>query len=70
MYSGWGGTGGRPRQHPLQISKSSEKKTARTEVNKLGDEQKVQEIARMLGGIEMTDQSLAHALEMYESAQT
>ena len=56
--------------HHLQVTKSSEKKTARTEVNKLGDEQKVQEIARMLGGIEMTDQSLAHALEMYESAQT
>ncbi|MFT5211169.1 MAG: DNA repair ATPase RecN, partial [Flavobacterium sp.] len=27
------------------------------------------EIARMLGGIEMTDQSLAHAEEMYKGGQ-
>ena len=33
-------------------------------MRELDEEDKVQEIARMLGGVKITDQTLAHAREM------
>ena len=54
-------------QH-LQVSKSAAK-TPKSVVRNLAPAEKIEEIARMLGGIEMTDQSLAHAEEMYKAAQ-
>lgn len=55
-------------QH-LKVAKSSESKLVTTQVAALSDKEKIAEIARMLGGIEMTDQSLAHAEEMYKGGQ-
>jgi DNA repair protein RecN (Recombination protein N) len=50
-------------QH-LQVSKTSDNKSVETSLNRLQDEDKVQEIARMLGGLKITEQTLAHAREM------
>ena len=51
--------------HHLQVSKDN----ARTNVIALARDERVAEIARMLAGIKMTDQSLAHAKQMLASAQ-
>ncbi|HET8711632.1 MAG TPA: DNA repair protein RecN [Spongiibacteraceae bacterium] len=50
-------------QH-FTVEKIAEKKTVRTQLRKLGDSEKIEEIARMLGGIAVTEQSRAHAKEM------
>ncbi len=50
-------------QH-FTVEKIAEKKTVRTQLRKLGDGEKIEEIARMLGGIAVTEQSRAHAKEM------
>ncbi|OOZ36237.1 DNA repair protein RecN [Solemya velesiana gill symbiont] len=50
--------------HHLQVNKSSNGKGTRTEITQLSGTQRVEEIARMLGGVEITDQTLAHAQEM------
>jgi DNA repair protein RecN (Recombination protein N) len=54
-------------QH-LQVSKSSDKTSVETRLDRLEEEQKVAEIARMLGGVKITDQTLAHAREMLAQA--
>ncbi len=53
-------------QH-LQVSKTSDKDSANTTMSQLGDKEKVLEIARMLGGKKITEQSMAHAQEMIEA---
>ena len=53
-------------QH-LQVSKSSDKTSVETHLYRLQEEDKVQEIARMLGGVKITEQTLAHAREMLET---
>ncbi|MBT7952113.1 MAG: DNA repair protein RecN [Gammaproteobacteria bacterium] len=50
-------------QH-LQVQKSSSKKTTYTQVAELDDSERIEEIARMLGGIKITEQSRKHAKEM------
>lgn len=52
-------------QH-LQVSKTSSDKSVETSLRKLQDDEKVQEIARMLGGVKITKQTLAHAKEMLQ----
>ena len=52
-------------QH-LQVTKNSSDKSVETSLNRLQEEEKVQEIARMLGGVKITKQTLAHAREMLE----
>ncbi len=54
--------------HHLQVSKSSSKDATRTRIAPLEDEQRIEEIARMLGGVKITDQTLAHAREMVDLA--
>jgi DNA repair protein RecN (Recombination protein N) len=54
-------------QH-LQVSKLSDKDSVQTSLRQLAEDDKVQEIARMLGGVKITDQTLAHAREMLEGA--
>lgn len=54
-------------QQHLLVSKSSDKKSVETSLQQLLDEAKVQEIARMLGGVKITEQTLAHAREMLEA---
>ncbi len=50
-------------QH-LFISKHIENDAVRSAIKRLDEGARTQEIARMLGGIDITDQSLAHAKEM------
>lgn len=54
---------GQSHQHFL-VSKSSDKKSTLTRIVALSDKEKVREIARMLGGDELTEESLAHAEQM------
>ncbi|MBE9567459.1 MAG: DNA repair protein RecN [Proteobacteria bacterium] len=55
--------------HHLRVEKQSDGKQTRSQVVTLNDEQRQQEIARMLSGVEITEQSLAHAGEMIERAK-
>jgi len=50
--------------HHLQVQKSTSKKTTMTSVKELSMDEKVEEIARMLGGVKISDKTRAHALEM------
>ena len=50
--------------HQLRVTKWSDGKMARTAVHALSASERVNEIARMLGGVEITEQARAHALEM------
>lgn len=53
----------------LQVTKKGENGTVQTRVLTLDGDQRVQEIARMLGGVTITDQTLAHAQEMIAHSQ-
>ena len=55
-------------QH-LTVAKSSKGKATTSKVTHLNESERIEEIARMMGGIDQTKQSLAHATEMFESAQ-
>ena len=55
-------------QH-LFVHKVRENNATRTAVSKLSAAQRVEEIARMLGGVDLTEESLAHARQMVSSAQ-
>ncbi len=55
--------------HHYQVRKQTSKKTTLTEILPLEKPQRVDEIARMLGGIEITDQTISHAQEMIDKAQ-
>ena len=57
----------RAHQH-VQISKIAGNSTTRTRVRTLDAQERINEIARMLGGVELTTESLAHATAMVESA--
>ena len=50
-------------QH-LQVQKSNSAENTITEVTELDDSERIEEIARMLGGINITEQSRKHAREM------
>jgi DNA repair protein RecN (Recombination protein N) len=52
-------------QH-LKVVKGTNGEFTRTEVHVLDTDQRVDEIARMLGGVVMTPQTLAHAREMLD----
>jgi len=54
-------------QH-FRISKVSDGKATRTGISRLNAEERVQELARMLGGVEITEKTLAHAAEMLAGA--
>lgn len=55
-------------QHHLKIEKHTDKQTTQITLTMLDYKEKVQEIARMLGGINITSRTLAHAQEMLEAA--
>ncbi len=50
--------------HHLQVSKSAESDETRARLQALAAEERIEEIARMLGGRRITDQSRAHAREL------
>jgi len=53
--------------HHLRVVKERRKGTARTRITPLGREERIREIARMVGGSRITRQTLAHAEEMVGS---
>ncbi len=53
------------KQH-LQVSKTIQQNSTHTSIKILNQQQKIEEIARMLGGIEITSQTIAHAEEMLQ----
>lgn len=55
-------------QH-FRISKVSDGKSTRTGVQMLGHDERVDELARMLGGVEITHTTLEHAAEMLAGAR-
>ncbi len=52
-------------QH-LQVQKHSDKKSTHTTIIQLTEQPRVAEIARMLGGVSITEQTLKHAAEMLQ----
>lgn len=54
--------------HHFRINKSSDKGDTRTTVEVIQGEQRVAEVARMSGGIAITEQTLSHAREMLKQA--
>jgi DNA repair protein RecN (Recombination protein N) len=54
-------------QH-FRISKVTDGKATRTGVAALGKEERIEELARMLGGVEITQKTLDHAAEMLAGA--
>ncbi|MEQ8205869.1 MAG: hypothetical protein RIA65_06825, partial [Woeseia sp.] len=50
-------------QH-LRINKSSDGKSTRTTVTVLKKDERIEELARMLGGVEITKRTRDHAAEM------
>ena len=53
-------------EHHLQVSKQSDSATTISQINYLKKPQRVKELARMMGGIEITEQTLSHAEEMLD----
>jgi DNA repair protein RecN (Recombination protein N) len=54
-------------QH-LLVHKQADKKSAQSTLTELNGDDKIMEIARMMGGAQMTKQTIAHAREMLEMA--
>lgn len=54
--------------HHVQVHKQSVRRRTHTDLRNLSGEDRVEEIARMLGGVDITDQAIAHARQMLESA--
>ncbi len=54
--------------HHLKVSKETSGDSVQTRLEPLDEEGKVEELARMLGGLNITAQTRAHAREMLESA--
>ena len=55
-------------QQHLRVIKSTEGRQTRVSVTSLTGEARVEELARMLGGVEITSRARAHALEMLNQA--
>lgn len=53
-------------KHHLQVSKKSDSATTISQINYLDKTKRVEELARMMGGIEITQQTLSHAEEMLD----
>ena len=55
--------------HHLQVTKQTSKTTTTAQIKTLEHDSRIKEIARMLGGIKITAQTLAHAKEMCENTK-
>ncbi|MGB1062454.1 MAG: DNA repair protein RecN, partial [Ketobacter sp.] len=53
----------------LHVNKQTSKNQTHTDIAKLSQDEKVAEIARMLGGLKISEQTLAHARELIEESQ-
>lgn len=56
--------------HHLRVSKQSTQTSTETQIDTLDGKPRREEIARMLGGIDITRETLAHAKQMLEFAQS
>jgi DNA repair protein RecN (Recombination protein N) len=56
--------------HHLRVTKLTDGKTTRTSLTELSPDDRVEEIARMLGGVEITAKAREHAREMLKTAAT
>jgi DNA repair protein RecN (Recombination protein N) len=54
--------------HQLRVTKLTDGRTSRTAVSALGADERVEELARMLGGVEITRKAREHAREMLRTA--
>ncbi len=54
-------------QH-LRVSKVSDGNATRTGISELGQQERIEELARMLGGVDITQKTLDHAAEMLNEA--
>jgi len=52
----------------LHIQKQTKDEATFTQVNALSEEDRIQELARMIGGLKVTEQTIAHAKEMLQTA--
>jgi len=55
-------------QRHYRVLKLTDGKVSRTNVRALGSDERVEELSRMLGGIEITERTRAHAAEMIDRA--
>lgn len=55
--------------HHMQVQKQFQKNETVTQINSLSEKQRIEEISRMLGGVEITQQTRAHAEEMLARSQ-
>jgi DNA repair protein RecN (Recombination protein N) len=55
-------------QAHYRVAKLTDGKTSRTEVRRLGETDRIEELSRMLGGVEVTARTRAHAAEMIAQA--
>ena len=53
----------------MQVNKLSGKDTTRTRIRRLDEEERIDELARMLGGVKITRQTREHAQEMLQQGQ-
>jgi DNA repair protein RecN (Recombination protein N) len=56
--------------HQHRVSKLTDGRTSRTSVSSLKDDERVEELARMLGGVEITRKAREHAREMLKVSGT
>lgn len=56
--------------HHLQVNKSTLAQTTLTQVIALNKDERIEEIARMLGGLKITEQTRAHAREMLTAVKS
>ena len=56
--------------HQLRVAKLTDGRTTRTTVTELGADERVEELARMLGGIEVSKRAREHARDMLAAAGT
>ena len=54
--------------HHLRVSKVSDGNATRTGIVELGEQERIEELARMLGGVDITQKTLEHAAEMLSAA--
>jgi DNA repair protein RecN (Recombination protein N) len=56
--------------HHLQVTKTTDQQNTTAHLQFLDETQRIEEIARMLGGIEITTQTLAYAREMLQRGRS
>lgn len=54
--------------HHLRVTKLTDGKTTRTSLTELSDQDRIEELARMLGGVDVTSKAREHAREMLQVA--